>query len=223
MDADPVTLNSRLGYYTNFVNLLDLSGIAIPAGFRSDGLPFGITLLAPAFHENALCALGAKIQHSFSLPLGATNWVLPPGNIAPDVEHQKYTVRLAVCGAHMSGLPLNHELTERGARLLDSGRSAAHYRFYALEAFSPPRPGMVRGERGGEIELEIWEMPASRFGDFVDGIPAPLGIGTVELENGEQVRGFLCEHYATAGAREITELGSWRTYVAERKATAAAN
>jgi len=223
VDADPVTLNSRLGYYTNFVNLLDLSGIAIPAGFRPDGLPFGMTLLAPAFRENALCALSAKIQDSFSLPLGATNWVLPAENIATDVKYPKDTIRVAVCGAHMSGLPLNHELTERGARLLNSGRSAPHYRFYALEAFSPPRPGMVRGERGGEIELEIWEIPAARFGDFVDGIPAPLGIGTVELENGEQVRGFLCEHYATAGAREITELGSWRTYVAKRKATAAAN
>ena len=221
VDADPFTLNSRLGYYTNFVNLLDLSGIAIPAGFRPDGLPFGITLLAPAFHESALCALGEKIQHSFSLPLGATNWVLPPEDISPDVAHQKDTVRLAVCGAHMSGLPLNHELTERGARLLNTGRSAPHYRFYALEAFSPPRPGMVRGEHGGEIELEIWEIPASRFGDFVDGIPAPLGIGTVELENGEQVRGFLCEHYATAGAREITKLGSWRTYVTQRNRTAA--
>jgi allophanate hydrolase len=216
VSADPITLNSRLGYYTNFVNLLDLSGIALPAGFRSDGLPFGITLLAPAFHEGALCALGEKIQQNFALPLGATDCALPPIETALDAANSSHKVRVAVCGAHMSGLPLNHELTERGARLLRSDRSAPHYRFYALEAFSPPRPGMVRGDRGAAIELEVWEMPASRFGDFVDGIPAPLGIGTVELGNGEQMRGFLCEYYATVDAREITELGSWRTYVEQR-------
>ena len=221
VNADPITLNSRLGYYTNFVNLLDLSGIAIPAGFRPDGLPFGITLLAPAFHENALCALGEKIQHSFALSLGATDCALPPNEITPDVAQHTGTVQLAVCGAHMSGLPLNRELTERGARLLSSARSAPHYRFYALEEFSPPRPGMVRGEHGAAIELEVWEMPVSRFGDFVDGIPAPLGIGTIELENGEQVRGFLCEHYATIDAREITKLGNWRTYVQQRTRAAA--
>ena len=123
----------------------------------------------------------------------------------------------------MSGLPLNRELTDRGARLVSSGRSAPCYRFFALEEFAPPRPGMVRGDSGAAIELEVWEMPATRFGSFVDGIPAPLGIGTVELENGEQVHGFLCEHYATAGAREITELGSWRTYVAQRKRATATN
>lgn len=223
VEADPVTLNSRLGYYTNFVNLLDLCGLAIPAGFRPDGLPFGITLLAPAFHDHALCALGEKIQRSFALPLGATDCALPPEHETPVAAQRASTVRIAVCGAHMSGLPLNRELTERGAHLISSGRSAPCYRFFALEEFTPPRPGMVRGERGAAIELEVWEMPATRFGDFVDGIPSPLGIGTVELENGEHVRGFLCEHYATASAREITELGSWRTYVAQRNHAAATN
>jgi len=223
VDADPVTLNSRLGYYTNFVNLLDMSGLAIPAGFRPDGLPFGITLLAPSFHELALCELGETIQRSFALPLGATKCALPPENELRVSVQRAGTVRVAVCGAHMSGLPLNRELTERGAHMVCPGRSAPHYRFFALEEFTPPRPGMVRGDHGSAIELEVWEMPAARFGDFVDGIPAPLGIGTVELDNGEQVRGFLCEHYATTGAREITELGSWRTYVAQRKRTAATN
>jgi allophanate hydrolase len=217
VEADPVALNSRLGYYTNFVNLLDLSAIALPAGFRGDGLPFGITLLAPAFHDDALCALGARVQRSFALTLGATGCPLPSDDTPRAPARRPGTVRVAVCGAHMSGLPLNRELTERGARLVSRGRTAPCYRLYALEAFSPPRPGMVRGERGAAIEVEVWELPAAQFGGFVDRIPAPLGIGTVELEDGEQVRGFLCEHYATAEAREITELGSWRTYVARQR------
>src|SRR5262249_23278136 len=125
-------------------------------------------------------------------------------------------VRLAVCGAHMSGLPLNRELTERGAQLVRSARTAPRYRLFALEAFSPPRPGMVRAERGTAIEVEVWELPADRFGGLVDAVPAPLCIGTVELETGEQVRGFLCEHYATTGAREITELGGWRAYLVQQ-------
>lgn len=220
VEADPIALNSRLGYYTNFVNLLDLSGLAVPAGFRPDGLPFGITLLAPAFRESALCALGEKMQRSLALPLGATKAPLPSEDKTTTETQRAGTVRVAVCGAHMSGLPLNRELTERGARLVRSGRTAPRYRFFALEAFSPPRPGMIRGERGAAIELEVWEMPAAHFGGFVDGIPAPLGIGTVELENGEQVRGFLCEHYATSSAREITELGSWRAYIAQRNRSA---
>ena len=192
VEADPITLNSRLGTYTNFVNLLDLSALAVPAGFRSDGLPFGVTLLAPAFHERALCALAERLQ-------------------APASSGS--AVRLVVCGAHMSGLPLNHELTERGARLVRRCRTAARYRLYALEAFKPPRPGMLRADAGASIEVEVWELPVEQLGGFVERIPSPLGIGTVELEDGEQARGFLCEQYATRGAREISALGSWRAYV----------
>ena len=214
--TDPVTLNTRLGYYTNFVNLLDLSALAVPAGFRTDGLPFGITLLAPAFYERALCELGDRIQRDGALSLGATGCAMPTDEAPSAPARRSNTVRVAVCGAHMSGLPLNHELTDRGARLLCANRSAPRYRFFALEDFSPPRPGMVRGEHGAAIELEVWEVPSSRFGDFVDGIPAPLAIGTVELESGEHVRGFLCEQYATSGAREITDLRSWRVYVSQR-------
>ena len=191
VEADPLTLNSRLGTYTNFVNLLDLSALAVPAGFRADGLPFGITLLAPAFHDRALGALGEHLQGGYGPPL----------------------VRLIVCGAHMAGLPLNYELLERGARLVRRARTSPRYRLYALEAFSPPRPGMLRGDGGAAIEVEVWELPAAQLGGFVDRIPAPLGIGTVELEDGEQARGFLCEQYATRGAREISALGSWRAYL----------
>ncbi len=227
IDADPVTLNSRLGYYTNFVNLLDLSALAVPAGFRDDGLPFGITLVSTAFCERALCELGKRIQRSYGLRLGATGSTMPQADAAPTTPQSSNAVpptlrrngavRVAVCGAHMSGLPLNHQLTDRGARLVRTDCSAARYRLFALEEFSPPRPGMIRDEPGAAIELEVWEMPAERFGDFVDGIPAPLGIGTVELSDGQQVRGFLCEHYATRNAREITEIGSWRTYLSSHR------
>jgi allophanate hydrolase len=122
-------------------------------------------------------------------------------------------VQVAVCGAHMSGLPLNHQLTERGARLAYKSRTARNYRLFALTDFKPPRPGLVRDDAGGAIEVEVWEVPASAFGGFVDGIPAPLGIGTLALENGRQVKGFLCEAHATRGAREITSLGSWRQFI----------
>lgn len=222
VEADPVRLNSRLGTYTNFVNLLDLSGLAVPAGFRGDGLPFGITLLAPAFQERGLCALGERLQYAYGLPLGATGHALPPEMRAAAPVARTANVRLVVCGAHMSGLPLNHELTERGAHLVRRCRTAPRYRFYALEAFSPPRPGLLRGDSGAAIEVELWELPAANLATFVDRIPAPLGIGTVELEDGEQARGFLCEHYATRGAREITALGSWRAYVAGHAVTAKA-
>lgn len=216
VDADPIRLNSRLGYYTNFVNLLDLAGLALPAGFRPDKLPFGITLLAPAFRERALCALGERIERAHALPLGATGCARPASDVAPALAKRTGTVRVMVCGAHMSGLPLNRELTDRGARLVRKSKTAPRYRFFALEAFDPPRPGLLRAEPGAAIDVEVWELPVTAFGGFVNGIPAPLGIGTVELEDGEQLRGFLCEHYATAGAREITDLGSWRAYVAQR-------
>jgi allophanate hydrolase len=222
VEADPVALNSRLGTYTNFVNLLDLCGLAVPAGFRADGLPFGITLLAPAFQDRPLCALGERLQYATGLPLGATGQALPPAARASAPAARAAVVRLVVCGAHMSGLPLNHELTGLGARLLRRCRTAPRYRFYALEAFSPPRPGLLRGETGAAIEVEVWELPAAQLGGFVDRIPAPLGIGTIELEDGEQARGFLCEPYATQGAREITALGGWRAYVAGRRIAASA-
>jgi allophanate hydrolase len=123
------------------------------------------------------------------------------------------TVRLAVCGAHMSGLPLNPQLTERGARLARKCRTAPQYRLYALTDFKPPRPGMLRAESGASIEIEVWEVPSAALGSFVDGIPEPLGIGTVTLEDGEQVKGFLCEALATRSARDITSLGSWRQFI----------
>jgi allophanate hydrolase len=218
VNANPIALNTNLGYYTNFMNLLDLAAIAVPAGFRPDGLPFGVTLAAPALTDGPLCALGAAVHRRLVQRLGATRATLPPAPpVAAPGRAQLPFVRLAVCGAHMSGLPLNHQLTERGGRLVRRCRTAPAYRLYALTGFAPPRPGLMRAREGGSaIEVEVWALPTETVGSFVDGIPAPLGIGTVELEDGEQVRGFICEAHATARADDISELGSWRAYIGAR-------
>ena len=211
LEAEPVKLNANLGYYTNFMNLLDLAAIAVPAGFQRNGLPFGVTLVAPAFNDEVLCSLGDIAHRAAVKTMGATGLPLPTQN--PEEVPNGNLVHVAVCGAHMSGLPLNHQLTERGARLVSKSRTAASYRLFALTDFKPPRPGLVRDDGGAAIEIEVWEVPVSAFGGFVDGIPAPLGIGTLTLENGRQVKGFLCEAHATKGAREITSLGSWRQFI----------
>jgi allophanate hydrolase len=214
VEADPVRLNSNLGTYTNYVNLLDLSAIAVPAGFQKNGLPFGATLAAPAFADEALCVLGDIAQRAMVKTMGATGLPFPK---EISLEKTQGMIPLAVCGAHMSGLPLNSQLVERGARLERKCRTAANYRLYALTEFTPPRPGMVRTDDGAAIEVEVWDVPPAAFGSFVDGIPAPLGIGTVTLEDGQQVKGFLCETHATKGARDITSLGGWRRFVQEGK------
>lgn len=194
VDADPVELNARLGRYTNFVNLLDLAALTIPAGFRSDGLPFGVTLIGRAFTDRSLAALGARFLGETELPNPTT------------------AVRLAVVGAHLSGMALNHQLTGRGARLVRKARTAPTYRLYALDG----KPGLVRAAEGGKIEVEVWELALPDFGRFVQEIPPPLGIGTLELDDGEQVKGFLCEPYAVRGRPDITEFGGWRSYVEEQ-------
>ena len=215
VQAEPVRVNSDLGYYTNFMNLLDLCAIAVPAGFRSDGLPFGVTLFAPAFRDCELLPIADRLQRASSTPLGATGSPFPERPaLEPDTRQ---FVPVAVCGAHMSGLPLNHQLTERKARLLRATRTAPEYRFYALPGGPPERPGLVRvGTGGAAIEVEMWAVPADRFGSFVAGIPAPLGIGRLRLEGGSEVPGFLCESIAIPGATDITDLASWRHYLASR-------
>ena len=197
---DPLTLNLKLGHYTNFVNLLDLAGVAVPAGFRSDGLPFGVTLVAPAGTEAILLQLASEMH--------------PPG-IEPAVG--KGFIAVAVCGAHMEGLPLNHQLRSRGARFLKATQTSAAYRFYALPGGPPERPGLVRvNQQGAAIDVEVWSVPEQHFGSFVAGIPAPLGIGKVELSEGGWCPGFICEASATENAREITQLGGWRRYLKEK-------
>ncbi len=189
---NPLELNTNLGYYTNFMNLLDLSACAVPAGFTESGLPFGITLAAPAWSEHSLLEIGTKLST------------------------KREAVLLAVCGAHMSGLPLNLELTSRGAKLVEKTFTAPSYRFFALESFSPPRPGLVKiNEGGGSIEVEVWEVPAENFGAFFNGVPSPLALGSLTLIDGKVVKGFLCENYAVEGGKEITALGGWRTYLAK--------
>jgi len=183
----------------------------VPAGFQPDGLPFGATLVAPAFADEELCVLGDIAQRAMVKTMGATGLPLPAADRI--FSENGNSISLAVCGAHMSGLPLNHQLTERGARLARTCRTAPEYRLFALTDFKPPRPGMVRAAAGAPIEVEVWDVPATTFGSFVDGIPAPLGIGTVKLEDGAQVKGFLCEAFAAQGARDITGLGSWRQFI----------
>ncbi|MFN3689185.1 allophanate hydrolase [Salinarimonas sp.] len=217
VEAEPIARNSELGYYTNFMNLLDLSAIAIPAGFRPDGLPFGVTLFAPAFRDGALLEWGAEAQAAAGLTLGATGAPLPERGPLPAAEAVPAgTIPLAVFGAHMEGLALSHELTRCGARLLGAVRTAPVYRLFALEQLSPPRPGLVRDEDGGGAAIagELWSVPEAALGPFVAGIPAPLAIGKVELAEGRRVTGFLCETAATRTGRDITALGGWRAYLA---------
>jgi allophanate hydrolase len=203
--GDPVNLNTNLGYYTNFVNLMDLAALAAPGGCRANGLPFGISFIGSAFSDEALLALAHRY-------LGGTT---------PLVEACPGCVELAVVGAHLSGEPLNWQMSERGARLLKTCRTANDYRLYALAGTIPAKPGLVRDPkfRGPGIEVEVWAMPEDRFGDFVAGIPAPLGIGTVTLDDGDDVKCFLCEPYALADGTEITHLGGWRAYRAASKSS----
>ena len=209
--ADPMRLNSTLGRYTNFVNLMDLAAVAVPAGFTPAGLPFGVSLIAPAWNDADLLALAGRLQRACVSTLGATTLSLPP---APAVTAGTDLIDVMVCGAHMSGLPLNKQLLERGAWLINTTRTAPVYRFYALPGGPPFRPGLVQVKEGGvAIDVEVWRMPVEHFGSFVAGIPAPLGIGKVKLENGSAVSGFLCESLGVDGAADISELGGWRQYL----------
>ncbi len=212
LEREPVLCNANLGHYTNFVNFFRLCAIALPAGFRTDGLPFGITLVGQFRLDQVLLELGARWQRAVPLPLGQTASALPPPDKDPSIEESRFSI--AVVGAHMSGLPLNHQLTERWARQESIARTVPHYRLYALPGGPPHRPGLVRVPQGGAaIALEVWSLPAWRFGEFVAEIPAPLGLGTIELEDGSTVQGFLCEAYATESARDITSFGGWRAYL----------
>ncbi|HVF17677.1 MAG TPA: allophanate hydrolase [Steroidobacteraceae bacterium] len=214
VEAEPIRLNSNLGLYTNFVNLLDLAAVAVPSGFRIDGMPFGVTLIAPSGEDPLLLAWAARLHHASVSTMGALECSVPAPTLRTTVTNE---IPVVVCGAHMSGLPLNHQLSDRGARLLRATETAAKYRFYALPGGPPKRPGLVRVASGGAaIVVEVWSVPPEHFGSFVAGIPAPLGIGKVELADGSLCPGFICETYAAEGAQEITELRSWREYLKGR-------
>jgi allophanate hydrolase len=219
--ANPIELNSRLGTYTNFVNLLDLCALSVPASMRADGTPFGITLIAPAAEDAALAAIGRAFHADTALPLGATGKAQPPlaaiSTLAADGE-----IALAVVGAHLSGMPLNRELTSSAARFLEESVTAADYRLFLLPGSAPPKPGLLRVHAGGgaAIAVEIWAMPADDFGPFVATVPPPLSIGTLALADGREVKGFLVEAVATQGARDISAFGGWRAFMAQAKASA---
>jgi len=209
---DPIGVNSQLGTYTNFVNLADCSALALPAVMRADGLPFGITLIAPAWQDAALIKFGQTWQTNSNLYLGITQRKAP-ALIAKNSAPEGY-VRIAVVGAHLTGMPLNSQLQERKALFVESTYTSSNYRLFALPNTTPPKPGLIRTEtNGAEIIVELWDVPLKDFGSFVALIPAPLGIGTLTLHDGRDVKGFICEGAAINGARDITHLGGWRAYI----------
>lgn len=222
VDADPIGVNARLGCYTNFVNLLGWCALAMPAGFTADGLPFGVTFIAAANADPALVRLGQQWQRSLALTLGATG-VAPitpqPLTLGPAGEA---TLAIAVVGAHLSGLPLNGQLIERGATLREATQTAPSYRLFALAQTTPPKPGLVRATQGGaSLAVEVWELPLRHVGSFLALIAAPLGLGSVELADGRRVHGFVCEAHAIEGATDISAFGGWRAYLQQLRAVPA--
>jgi len=215
MEAEPVLYNSQFGFYTNFTNLADLSALALPAGMRTDGLPAGITLIAPAWHDTALASFGKRWQAHVQLPLGATGRPCPA--TANAAMQPQGSVRVAVVGAHLTGMPLNFQLTSRNAVFVEQTLTAGDYRLYALPGTVPPKPGLAKADSGQSIIVELWDIPLARFGEFVAEIPAPLGIGNLKLVDGRSVKGFICEPWALAEALDITPFGGWRTYIASLK------
>jgi allophanate hydrolase len=203
VEADPVRLNSNLGTYTNFVNLLDLAAISVPVGERADGLPSSLTLIGKAGTDARLAGYAAALEAGARPEADA---IVPDGSVT-----------LAVVGAHLSGMPLNHELTSRDAIFLRALSTAPDYRLYALDGTVPPKPGLLRvdGGAGERIAVELWAMSPEAFGSFVAAIPSPLGIGTLALEDGTSAKGFLVEAVAVSNARDISSYGSWRSFMAE--------
>jgi allophanate hydrolase len=219
--ADPIGLNSRLGTYTNFVNLLELCALSVPASMHADGVPFGVTLIAPAGRDAWLASLGRVFHADTALPLGATGQPQPPLARVGGAEAAD-DIPLAVVGAHLSGMALNGELTALGARFRETARTRPDYRLFALPGAHPPKPGLLRVATGAgaPIEVEIWTLAAESFGRFVAAVPPPLSIGTLVLADGRLVKGFLVEAEAVTGARDITKFGGWRVYMAEAGAPA---
>ncbi len=218
VQAAPIELNTNLGYYTNFVNLLDLAAVAVPAGSKGNGLPFGVSLITPAFTDASLLQVADRLHRRLTSTIAASDRklsetpalqipALPPG-----------TMPIAVVGAHLSGQPLNSQLIERRGKLISATRTRPEYRLYVLPNSSPAKPGLLHepGFDGPGIELEVWALPIETVGSFLAMIPPPLAIGSIRLENGAIVKGFLCEPAGLTGAEEITRLGGWRHYLSRK-------
>jgi len=214
VERDPLGLNGALGVYSTFVNLLDMAALAVPVGFRDDGLPVGVTLMGPWGSDARLAGLGTRLHRATSSRLGATAFPLPP-SVAPTALHDD-GILLAVVGAHLSGEPLNHQLTSRGGTLARACKTAPKYRLFALPGTTPPKPGLVRvvdgATDGVAIDVEVWRLQPAGFGAFVAAIPSPLGIAKIELEDGVHVSGFVCEAHATVAAQDISSFGGWRAF-----------
>ncbi|MDF2114555.1 allophanate hydrolase [Roseiarcaceae bacterium H3SJ34-1] len=216
LKADPIGPNSELGTYTNFVNLLDMSALAVPTHFRDDQFPSGITLIAPAGQDALLASFGAVLHEATSVPMGATGKPRPAKAKAAN-RAMAHEIELAVVGAHLSGMALNGELTSRNARFLRAEKTTADYRLFALPGGPPARPGLLRvaAGKGHAIETEVWALTAEAFGSFVAGVPAPLAIGTTRLADGTTPKGFTVESEAVIDARDISQYGGWRAYMAQ--------
>ncbi|MBX2847675.1 MAG: allophanate hydrolase [Acidiferrobacterales bacterium] len=209
---DPITLNSNMGYYTNYMNLLDLCGVAVPAGFMSNQLPFGVTFIAPAMQDQKLLSYAHLWQKTCNRSTGAIA-ANPPLSDPFEVDFQE-NIEVAVCGAHLSGMPLNWQLTERRATLIKTSKTSQNYTMVALAGGPPERPGLFRNSKNGHsIEIEIWSMPSAELGSFLANIPAPLGLGKLETQSGDWVTGFICEEHGADAATDISHYGSWRSYL----------
>ncbi|WP_419964659.1 allophanate hydrolase [Pelomonas cellulosilytica] len=214
LDAEPLKANALLGTYTNFVNLLGWCALALPSGMTAQGLPFGVTFIAPGGADAALARFGQAWQTRTGLRLGGTTAPCPQPGTALRWPASLATLPIAVVGAHLSGMPLNGQLTSRGAMLREATTTAPHYRLFALPGTTPPKPGLQRVASGGTaIALEVWDVPSSTVGSFLALIPPPLGLGSVELADGRWVHGFICEGHALTDARDVSAFGGWRAYL----------
>ncbi|MEM9938317.1 MAG: allophanate hydrolase [Pseudomonadota bacterium] len=207
LQASPIALNSNLGYYTNFVNLLDMAAVSVPAGTRANRTGFGITLIGPADTDHGLLAMADDFLNTADLP----------GPPPLDTEEFMETVKLSVVGAHLKDMPLHWQLTSRNATFVGAFETAPTYRLYAMDTV-PPKPALVHSEDGASIPVEVYELDLAAFGSFVEEVPAPLAIGTVTLSDGSSVKGFVAEPRATDGALDVTDLGGWRNYIASKQA-----
>lgn len=233
---EPIKVNSMQGTYTNFVNLADMSALAIPAGFRLDGLPFGITLLSKKFNDYALLDLAHRYMKQYTKEqpryFGCLkeSIVTTGDELIPSIPtpNPATSIKLAVVGAHLSGMALHWQLEKVNATFIEKTKTSKNYKLYALPKVGPiAKPGLRRvdADIGSEIEIETYFVPKETFGDFIAMVPEPLGIGSVETSNGEWVKSFICEEfgYKQHGTTDITEFGGWRSYQASLKKVGASD